>query len=93
MDQWFIFVLLHVQYEVRLKTIALRLVGGKKQSWHYQERWIGDELGSRDHNKGANDFDKQVLTYDRICHDCECSMGLEVHVYGMGKVAPLPCIQ
>ncbi len=49
------------QYEVRMKTIALTLVGGKKKSWHYNDRWLGDELGSHNHNSRAEAFDRQVL--------------------------------
>ena len=49
-----------LQYEVRLKTIAQRLLGGKKKNWHHADRWIGDELGSPAHNPKAAQF-KQVV--------------------------------
>lgn len=48
------------QYEVRLKTIAYTLLGGRKTQWHFNERWIGDELSMTQYNSKASQYIKQV---------------------------------
>ncbi len=31
-----------------MKSIAYMLLGNKKSEWHYNEPWLGDELGARE---------------------------------------------
>jgi len=65
-----------LQYEVRLKTIAQVLVGGKKRNWHHADRWIGDELGSSAHNPKAAQFNKVVS----LIH-------IFIHYYWLGTIS------
>jgi len=56
------YVSLSLQYEMRLKTIAYTLLGGKKREWRFQERWIGDELSIPEKNSKSDQFQRQVHT-------------------------------
>ena len=55
-----------IQYEVRLKTVGYDLLYGKKASLQLTERWIGDELGRKDHNPNAAEFVQVVCCIHNI---------------------------
>ena len=49
-----------LQFEVRMKTVAMTILQGRKKNWRFQDRWLGDELGKPEHNKSAASFEQVV---------------------------------
>lgn len=57
------------QFEVRMKTVAMTILQGRKKNWRFQDRWLGDELAKPEHNKSAASFEQSLTGYQTINKD------------------------